>query len=170
MSNKKSEDKIETHGDGRLFVKPVIDKKVNGNNNSKKKVRTPLLTHLEKSQFQLSDHLQEILVGNLLGDAHMRKFNININSRSNARIRFLQSLEQADFIYHLYELFKEFTYTEPKTNSSLIKETGNIRHNIYFSTRSLPCFNEMYSLFYENKVKVVPSNIDELLTSVGLAY
>lgn len=122
MSNKKSEDKIETHGDGRLFVKPVMDKKVNGNNNSKtKKVRTPLLTHLEKSQFQLSDNLQEILVGNLLGDAHMIKFNISINSRSNARIRFLQSLEQADFIYHLYELFKEFSYTEPKANSSLIK-------------------------------------------------
>jgi LAGLIDADG DNA endonuclease family len=100
----------------------------------------------------------------------MIKFNININSKSNARIRFLQSLEQADLIYHLYELFKEFSYTEPKTNSSLIKETGNIRHNISFSTRCLPCFNEMYSLFYENKVKVVPNNIDELLSSVELAY
>jgi hypothetical protein len=28
----------------------------------------------------------------------------------------------------------------------------------------------MYSLFYENKVKIVPSYIDEFLISVGLAY
>jgi len=78
----------------------------------------------------------------------MIKFNITINSKSNARIRFLQSLDKADLIYHLYELFKEFSYTEPKINSSLIKETGNIRKNINFTTRSLPCFNETYSLFY----------------------
>jgi len=100
----------------------------------------------------------------------MRKFNISINSKSNARIRFLQSLNQADLIYHFYELFKEFSYTEPKINSFLIKETGNIRKKIHFTTRSLPCFNEIYSLFYKNRVKVVPNNIYELLTSVGLAY
>lgn len=37
-------------------------------------------------------------------------------------------------------------------------------------TRCLPCVNEMYSFCYERKVKVVPINIDELFTSLRLAY
>ena len=37
-------------------------------------------------------------------------------------------------------------------------------------TRSLPCFAKLYSLFYVNKVKVVPYNIYDLLTPVALAH
>jgi len=37
-------------------------------------------------------------------------------------------------------------------------------------TRSLPCFSELQSLFYLNKVKVIPNNIYELLTPVALAH
>ncbi len=36
--------------------------------------------------------------------------------------------------------------------------------------RNLPCFNEFYFLFYNNRVKVIPQNIKELLTPVVLAY
>jgi hypothetical protein len=41
---------------------------------------------------------------------------------------------------------------------------------IYFGTYSLPCFNELYSLFYFEGVKVVPENIFELLTPLSLCY
>jgi hypothetical protein len=34
----------------------------------------------------------------------------------------------------------------------------------------LPCFNEIYDFFYFEGKKVVPSNIGELLTPVGLAF
>jgi hypothetical protein len=34
----------------------------------------------------------------------------------------------------------------------------------------LPCFNELYDLFYVNGVKIIPLNIGELLTARGLAY
>lgn len=100
----------------------------------------------------------------------MRKHNISENSKSNARIIFLQSLEQSELIFNLYELFKDFTISPPKVNSSLIKETGNRRYNISFGTRTLPCFNKFYHLFYNNRVKVVPINIEDLLTPVTLAY
>lgn len=83
----------------------------------------------------------------------MRKSNITINSKANARVRFLQSVDQSDFIYHLYELFKDYCGTAPKENTSLIKETGKFIHNISFATKSLPCFNELYSLFYINRKK-----------------
>jgi hypothetical protein len=42
--------------------------------------------------------------------------------------------------------------------------------SIYFETYSLPCFNEIYSLFYLNGKKIIPKNIEELLTPQGLAY
>jgi hypothetical protein len=34
----------------------------------------------------------------------------------------------------------------------------------------LPCFTELYSIFYLNGVKVIPQNIYELLTPVALAH
>ena len=128
------------------------------------------LSESDKIHYQLSTNLKEILVGKLLGDAHMRRFNISEDSKSNARVIFLQSLEQSEFIYHLFGIFKDYSISSPKVHSSLIKETGNFRHNISFGTRTLPCFNEFYNLFYKNRLKVVPENIEELLTEVSLAY
>ena len=34
----------------------------------------------------------------------------------------------------------------------------------------LPCFNYLWELFYKDRVKIVPMNIGELLTLIGLAY
>ncbi len=34
----------------------------------------------------------------------------------------------------------------------------------------LPCFTELHSLWYLNKRKIVPINIKELLTPIGLAH
>jgi hypothetical protein len=50
------------------------------------------------------------------------------------------------------------------------KRTGLIYGSIRFNTLSLPCFNEFYDLFYPNGQKVVPLNIADLLTPLGLAY
>jgi hypothetical protein len=133
----------------------------------KSKVR---LSNSEKNSYQLSEFLKQVLVGKLLGDAHMRKYNTSENSKSNARIIFLQSLEQSELIYNLYELFKDFTVSPPKVNSSLIKETGNMRHNISFGTRTLPCFNEYFHLFYKDRVKIVPTKIKDIITGLSLAY
>lgn len=35
---------------------------------------------------------------------------------------------------------------------------------------ALPCFNIFRESFYPNGKKIVPTNIDELLTDIGLAY
>jgi hypothetical protein len=41
---------------------------------------------------------------------------------------------------------------------------------IKFATLSLPCFNELYLLFYPKGKKVIPFNINGLITPIGLAY
>jgi hypothetical protein len=50
------------------------------------------------------------------------------------------------------------------------KKTGKICTSVEFQTCSLPCFGELYNLFYLEGKKVIPSNIGDLLTPSGLAY
>jgi hypothetical protein len=59
----------------------------------------------------------------------------------------------------------------PQTNIKLPHHlTGNIYTRIWFNTYSLPCFNELYELFHVDGKKVIPLNIGELLTPLGLCY
>jgi len=43
-------------------------------------------------------------------------------------------------------------------------------YSLEFSTRNLPCLNELYLLFYKNKVKIIPQNIYDLLTPISIAH
>lgn len=50
------------------------------------------------------------------------------------------------------------------------KRTGLSYKSIYFKTLSFLCLNEFHDLFYSNNTKCIPSNIKDLLTSIGLAH
>lgn len=130
-------------------------------------VKPGKLTKLERSQFTLSEELKEIIVGLLLGDLNVQKLTIN----SNVRLRFKQGFVHKDYISHLYDLFKSFCLSAPKSYSQKPdKRTGEIYTQISFNTLSLPCFNYYYDLFYPKGQKIVPDNIADLLTPLGLAY
>lgn len=123
------------------------------------------LTKLEQSQFALTEDLKAILVGLTLGDLFINKQNVN------ARLEFKQSLIHVDYLMEVYEQFKDFCPTDPKTvNPQADKRTGKVYSFIRFVSYSLPCFNPFYELFYDNGKKVVPLNIGELLTPLGLCY
>jgi hypothetical protein len=78
---------------------------------------------------------------------------------------FEQGYLHKDYIYHLYDIFKSYCNSEPKTSNRLAdKRTGAIYTRIQFVTVSLPCFNEFYACFYPGGKKKVPLNIGELLT------
>jgi hypothetical protein len=125
------------------------------------------LTNLERAQFSLPQNLKEILIGLFLGDLHGRKQTVN----GNAYLYFEQGLIHKDYIFHLYDLFKSYCNLEPKTSNRLAdKRTGNIYTRIVFFTYFLPCFNEIYDLFYSKGTKIIPLNIGELLTPTSLAY
>jgi hypothetical protein len=89
----------------------------------------------------------------------------------NARLQFEQSILHEDYLLHLYDLFKTYCSSLPKTtNRPPHKVTRKIYTRVTFNTFSLPCFNELYDLFYPNGQKVVPLNIGELLTPLSLVY
>jgi LAGLIDADG DNA endonuclease family len=119
------------------------------------------------SNLILTDYLKEALIGLTLGDISLEKTTKN----SNVRLRFDQGLIHSDYLYFLYDLFKIYTLSSPKsTNRKPDKRTGKIYNSLIFKTRMLPCFNYLWDLFYKDNKKVVPSNINSLLTEVGLAF
>jgi hypothetical protein len=128
---------------------------------------TKRLTNVIKNSCSVSQDLHEVMIGLILGDLCIRKVFRGIN----ARLQFEQGLIHEAYIIHLYELFKDYCnlglkYSDRKPDS----RTGKIYSRVIFQTYSLPCFNNIYDLFYVNGEKRIPLNIGELLTPVGLAY
>lgn len=93
-------------------------------------------------------HLHEIIIGSLLGDLTAEKPNINCNTR----LQFKQSLVNKEYIYQLYDIFKEFC-TKPLNMSKFDNRANKnkIYNAIKFQTLSLPCFNVYRELFYNSK-------------------
>lgn len=86
---------------------------------------------------------------------------------------FKQGIVHQDYLLFLYKIFIRFcpSPASPKISKSLPHyKTGEIYTNISFTTYTLPCFNELYNLFYVSGKKVIPSNTAYLLTAVSLAY
>lgn len=107
------------------------------------------MSKAERENYELDDYLRQVLVGNILGDVHMRRFSEN----SNVRVIFRQGSTNASYLLHLYELFQRFVASPPTVTNILDTKTGRTRHNLSFSTLALPCFNKLYDSFYENKIK-----------------
>ena len=105
-----------------------------------------------------------MIVGKLLSDGWLEKYSKN----SNVRFRFKQSIKQTNYVIHSFMILSHYSSNIP----NLIKNNrkGQTHYSVLLSTRLLPCFNELYTLFYKNKVKVIPDNIYDLLTPLVLIY
>jgi hypothetical protein len=106
----------------------------------------------------------------MLGDAHISKRSLT----GNCRLIYGQSYkeERRAYFYHVFSFFMQFCTQmyKPLIRKSGISIKGKAQFGISFTTMSLPCFNEIHSLFYINKTKIAPLNIYELLTPIGLAF
>jgi hypothetical protein len=130
-------------------------------------LKPKFLTKEERSMFSLTADLKAILVGLTLGDLNIQKHGRSIN----AKLCFEQGLVHKDYLFHLYDLFKSYCRSVPKTTNRLPdKRTGQTYTRVTIKTRSLPCFNELYDLFYCEGKKIIPANINDLLTVSSLAY
>ncbi|CAJ0842500.1 1565_t:CDS:1, partial [Entrophospora sp. SA101] len=81
-----------------------------------------------------------------------------------------------EFVYHLSNLFAKIGIVgaPPIECKSIIKPSGNLRISYLLTTFTMPYLTELHSECYRKvegkNVKVIPSNIDSLLTPIALAY
>lgn len=122
-----------------------------------------------KKHLQLSDLLEEVIIGSLLGDLTAERKSI----KNNTRLQFKQSIKNKDYILHLYDLFKDYCGTGPIELSKFDSRPNKQKayKAIKFQTYSLPCFNKYKEMFYNSEgLKIIPLNLEDILTARGLAY
>jgi len=122
---------------------------------------------IRNNDLSIDSIIDQIIICLLLGDGRIDKQKINYN----ARLCFEQSHIHKDYLLHLFEIFQKFCgVSQPSYREKLHKKTLNINKSYYFKTLSSNCFNIYHSIFYPNQIKIVPFNIENLLTPIGLAY
>jgi hypothetical protein len=125
------------------------------------------MNKMDKNKVIFTPEMLDIINGMLLGNAYLSKRESN-----NAHIRFDQA--NKEFIDHLYNQLKTLVKTGPKELKRLHKKYNKTYTSYYFNTLNFPYFTEIYSNWYiriNNKnVKILPTNIAELLTPRAIAY
>lgn len=126
------------------------------------------LSAKERAFITISEDLKEILVGILLGDAHVVRRSLT----SNSRLVYAQSEKHKEYFNYVFNYFKPYFVKDYIIQNRTIndKRTKKTYNALAFTTMQLPCFNIFREMFYKLNIKVVPNNIYELLTPKGLAF
>nr|BBH42946.1 LAGLIDADG homing endonuclease [Marophrys sp. SRT127] len=123
-----------------------------------------------KDSISLTQEQFEIIIGSVLGDLTIRK------TGKYSRLVFEQ--KNKEYLYYLYDKFKEFTRTPPKERKQKRLATSELKSTWYFSTISHPEFEALWKLFYKtgdhitqkNGIKIVPETLFSHLTTRSLAF
>nr|YP_010170425.1 LAGLIDADG homing endonuclease [Phanerochaete carnosa]QRZ60406.1 LAGLIDADG homing endonuclease [Phanerochaete carnosa] len=108
-------------------------------------------------------NIYSIIVGKLLSDGWLDKENLN----ANTRFRFKQAVARSDYVIYSFLLLSHYCSSVP--NLDLGNSNGTVTYGLQIITRRYPCLNELYHLFYKNKIKIIPYSIYDLLTPIALA-
>lgn len=124
------------------------------------------LTKQVRKMIQLPPYQKSVVVGLLLSDGW---FSLSVSrTLKNARLGFRQSLDKSPYVWFVFNCLSHYCERYPYSYSSLRK--GKPHYNVTITTRALPCFTELYNLFYKEGKKIIPHNIYDLLTPVALAH
>jgi hypothetical protein len=125
-------------------------------------------TNLDKLNIQLTAVQKEIIIGTLLGDSSIERAKLS----HNGRLRFDQTFpSHGPYLMTLFSHFYNLSGKGPRVIfRKADKRTGKFYYQMQFKTLNYPCFNYYHDLFYKEGKKVIPFNIDELLTARSLAY
>ena len=117
-----------------------------------------------KKRLKLNQIQKEVLVGILLGDAHMETQN---NGRTY-RLKIEQSEKHLAYVEHLYGVFEGWVRTPPQLR---IRESwGKENAKIWFQTVSHGAFRFYAHQFYKDGKKSIPKLIHRWLTPRAIAY
>lgn len=116
-----------------------------------------------KNKVVLSEYQKEVLIGLVLGDGCL----VVQNNPAFARLQVCQSLKQQEFVLWLYKVFTNFVRTPPKIKERF--RNGKHYREMWFNTLTYLSIKEFYDIFYKNRKKIVPEDINHLLTPTAFA-
>lgn len=125
--------------------------------------KTKYWQDIKLSKPNLNNYLYSVAIGMIISDAYVKKHG------KYAYIKFEQGVAQKEFLSHLFDLFKDYTFA---TNYSIryINKTDKIK-SYYFKTFTHPTFIHLYDLFYKNNIKGLNKNfILDYVNEISLAY
>ena len=112
-----------------------------------------------------NEDILSVLVGSLLGDCHAERL-----PSGGVRFRFKQSVKHTDYLFWLFDFFNKRGYC---SNNLPLKFKNNLGDKLFeyyrFNTYAYSNLLYIYKLFYSNKRKVIPGNIEEYLSPLALA-
>jgi hypothetical protein len=118
-----------------------------------------------RKEYELTQEQREAIIGIMLADGFLERGKITHNTR--LRIDHTYP-EQESYVLSVHTLFISLIAMEPVI---IIRKadprTGKVYKSMYVRTLRFACLNKYHDLFYKDKKKVVPSNIQDLLTYRG---
>ena len=126
-------------------------------------VNYPPYTSIVRYMVNVPFNLESLIFGILISDAWLQ-----INKVGNTRLSFKQSINKLEYFFYVYTKLYHYCSAYPYITKNYIN--GKNFYGIGFTTRSYPCLTEYYNMFYENKVKIVPLDLYNLLTYEALAH
>lgn len=120
----------------------------------------------KKKSLRLSPLQIEVLIGTLLGDAHLE----SQNQGRTYRLKIEHSIKQKSYVDWLYDVFHEWVITAPQEKTKQLSN-GSVHTNYWFSTVSHSAFRFFAHQFYDRKTKKkgTPKLIHRWLTPQAIA-
>lgn len=96
------------------------------------------LSNEERLKFNLDDKLKQILIGNILGDVYIAAqeniqkklmLDLYLDKAPPAPSTIEDDGQAADYLFHLYELFKDYVLTPPSVTTIIDKKTQGARRS-----------------------------------------
>ncbi|MBI2506704.1 MAG: hypothetical protein HYY99_01485 [Candidatus Colwellbacteria bacterium] len=109
-----------------------------------------------------------VIVGTLLGDGRLEERSKGVRSYT-ARLRVHHGRDQKNYVLWKYKVLKNLVSKEPR-EIVWVNPKRNLREvSWYFHTRSTKEFRFLHEIFYRDRKKVIPREIEELLTPQSIA-
>ena len=105
---------------------------------------------------------KEIIIGTLLGDGHLEK------NGKHTRLRVDHYNKHKKYVFWLAKELIPFSL-KPRAINETDKRSGKVYSRWHISTKSLQLFDEFRALFYRGRIKIVPRNLEALITPLSLA-
>ena len=125
-----------------------------------------------RKQLDMPSYLHQVLIGLLLSDGSIEKS----SQTSLARLSVMFGWLHIAYLFHLFNLFEPYTDSDIRTITTYNKRTNTEHVQVAFKTVSLPIFLKYHKMFYvfddksKKYIKIVPHNIEDLITPVVLAH